>query len=243
MMKHGNSILTRRCSVALVLLCAIASQSHSADGDAADYLTGGVKAAPSAYKVTLKKIEFRRSDNSYYTFFDGSSQFDIASASAGEAVGTFAQGASLPAGTYNQMRLTVSRIFQLTGSYADAGSGQPCRTSAGNSCSGSMGGVSSLCDGTTDGGTATEQTVYVPTGGAASTAIVAAGMEEIGDTSTGDLRFPVTMPATTVSADNTVPPSIRIDFDVADAMELLTTGVGTCELTPTPPTITVTITP
>jgi len=242
-MKYGNSKGIRRCSVALVLLCAATSQSHGADGDAADYLTGGVKAAPNVYKVTLKKIEFRRSDNSYYTFFDGSSQFDIASASAGEAVGTFAQGASLPAGTYNQMRLTVSRIFQLTGSYTNAGSGQPCRTNTGSSCSGSRGGVSNLCDGATDGGTATEQALYVPTGGAASTAIAAAGMEEIGDTATGDLRFPVSMSTTTVSADNTVPPSIRIDFDVADAMELLTTGVGACELTPTPPTITVTITP
>lgn len=174
-----------------VTMLAAASGCAAATAHAANF--GGVDATPTAYEVTLTKVEFIDSVGTAVTFAEGSYTFDIASASA---VGSFASGSTLPPGSYVSIRYTLSRTFGLSGASADAGAGQPCRTDSGNGSAGTL------------------------LGGA----------------------LQMTRPAAfTIPEGATVMPGIRIDFDVLNGMEVLTTGAGTCAVMPQPPVVTFTL--
>lgn len=202
---------------------------------------GGTAATPTTYEITIRKVEFKRSDSSYYTFFEGASTFDLGSSNvaSGQTVGAFAAGNSLEPGTsYSAIRLTVNSSFSMAGEVASAGGAQPCRT--GGAASGTaqvLGGVTMVTANAT-GGVGSVQTVAAPTdsgGTTVATALAAAGMEDLG----GQYRMEVPL-LLSVPADDTVPPALQIDFDAANALEFLTTGVGTCVVMPLPPVISVT---
>lgn len=201
----------------------------------------GVDATPTVYEVTMTKVEFKNSAGSYVVLAEGNATFDIAAATAGAAVGSFASGQALPAGTYTHIRFTLSRTFGLTGSIADAGSGQPCRTGTANGIAGTLNGgaITGVGDGTTDGAAGTKQSVPIPTGAAVTTALTTMGITEVGGVGGSAIQMEVAAPFT-LPANATVMPSLRIDFDVANAMEFLTTGAGTCAAMPQPPVITFT---
>jgi hypothetical protein len=201
-------------------------------------LIGGVLANPSTYVVTVTKIEFQKTDGTFVTFASGASQFDIASVGAGQAVGTLALGQSLPAGSYTGIRITFSRTFGMTGAVADANGGQPARTNTGNAATQTAPpDFTSIGVATTDGAAGTLQQIPVPFGTAVTTALTAEGIEEVGTT---ELRMTVAS-AFTVLPEQTVPPAVRVDFDVTGGIEFLTTGVGTAIVIPTPPSVNVTV--
>lgn len=202
---------------------------------------GGVDVTPTNYVVTLKKVEFIRSDNSAFVFAEGNFSFDIASATAGESIGAFAAGNILPPGTYTGMRITVGRSFGLTASTVNAGAGQPCRTATGNASTATLvgGTITGVGVGTTDGAAATQQNVPIPTGAAVTTALTGLNMSEVAGAGSD-----VTLTANAnivIPEDDAVIPSIGVDFNVTNAAELLTTGGGTCTAFPQPPGITITI--
>lgn len=201
---------------------------------------GGVAATPTVYEVTMTKVEFKNSAGSYVILAEGNATFDIAAATAGAAVGAFASGQTLPPGSYTHIRFTLSRTFGLTGSIADANGGQPCRTNSANSSAGILpGSITGVGDGTTDGAAGTKQSVPIPTGAAVTTALTTMGITEVGGVGGSAIQMEVAAPFT-LPANATVMPSLRIDFDVANAMEFLTTGAGTCAAMPQPPVITFT---
>lgn len=202
---------------------------------------GGAAATPTLYEITIRKVEFKRADNTYYTFFEGTSTFDLgsANASAGQSVGAFAAGNSLEPGvSYSAMRLTVNSAFAMAGQVTNAGSSQPCRTGGGASGTAQVLNNVNMVTGNATGGAGTRQTVSAPTDSGGTTvanALAAASMEDLG----GQYRMEVSL-SLNVPVDNAVPPALQISFDAANALEFRTTGVSTCVVMPLPPVITVT---
>jgi hypothetical protein len=71
---------------------------------------------PTVYKVTVKKVEFSTdAGTTFVTLREADQQIDIASVNAGALAGSYASGASLPAGTYNRIRVTISCTIRLRG--------------------------------------------------------------------------------------------------------------------------------
>lgn len=198
---------------------------------------GGVDITPSAYEITLKTVEFRQAGGGWVTFIDGTYTFDIASTTAGAAVGAFATGSSLPNGTYDSMRITLSRTFNMTFATANAGAGQACRTNTGNG-TGPYGGLTNAGSGTVGAVGATLQAVPIPTGGTVTTALSGAGFTEVGGAG-GDIQF--STPVAFTIDENSTPPAMRIDFDVTNRAEAATTGAGTCSVFPQVPGVAITI--
>jgi len=76
---------------------------------------GNIPASQVAkYEVTVKKVEiFNSTTNSWFTLTSTPKTFDIASVSAGAAVGDMISGVIPPAGTYTQVRITVGSEFKI----------------------------------------------------------------------------------------------------------------------------------
>lgn len=76
---------------------------------------GNIPASQVAkYEVTVKKVEiFNSTTNSWFTLASTPKTFDIASVSAGAAVGDMISGVIPPAGTYTQVRITVGSEFKI----------------------------------------------------------------------------------------------------------------------------------
>lgn len=75
-------------------------------------------ATPAIYEVTVKKIEFHnQATGSFVTVKEADLTFNIASVTAGATVGSYISGAEIPEGTYDQVRVTISRNMgiQATG--------------------------------------------------------------------------------------------------------------------------------
>jgi hypothetical protein len=69
---------------------------------------------PETYQVTIKKVElYNSTTGSWVTAGEGALTFNIASASAGQAVGSYVSGKSIPEGVYTQIRVTVSRTMSI----------------------------------------------------------------------------------------------------------------------------------
>ncbi len=73
-----------------------------------------VDVTPEIYKVTINKIEFHNSTtDTWITVGQGDMTFDIASVNAGATVGGYVSGKPIPAGTYDKVRITVSRHMSI----------------------------------------------------------------------------------------------------------------------------------
>lgn len=203
---------------------------------------GGVAATPTVYKVNITKIEFF--NGGWVTYFSGSCVMDIASVAAGASAGGCGAGGTLPSGTYTQMRVTMSRTFTLSGSVADDTSGagiQPCRTGTGLGTATIVGGAvtySNTNNGSTDGGTATEQSILIPTASdnSIATAITNAGMGIDATSLTMTINITYVIPAGEIAAAS----GFGVNFQVENKMEFIQTGAGSCQLINLPPLITVT---
>ena len=89
------------------------------------------------------------------------------------------------------------------------------------------------------GGAAADRVMSIPTQADAAIDAVS-GLDFVGGPGTGgDLQVTVALAAFTVAATDTVPPTLGVQFDVANKLEFIGTG-GACLGIVLPPTVTVT---
>jgi hypothetical protein len=91
-------------------LCAwwlgVAAAAGAATGDG-----GG-----QVYKITITTIEMSSdSGSTYQTVFSGSQEIDIAAANAGAVAASLVSGVTLPAATYNRVRVTIGGTLNAKG--------------------------------------------------------------------------------------------------------------------------------
>jgi len=213
-----------------VMICTVFFYSETLHAAVA----GGTDTTPTVYEVTVTKVEFQRADGTFFDLNTGNILLDIASSLAGQSVGAVAEGVILPAGAYTGMRLTFSRTFGITALIADAGMGTRGFTTTGNGTT-TAGAITNIGVATAGAGAATKQSVDVPDGGDADTAIANAGLTEVGTT-----ELQMTTPFAFVIEEGDVMPAIQIDFDVTDAVEFAEPAMGTVIVLPGAPTVTVT---
>ena len=73
-------------------------------------------ATPAVYKVTLKKLELSTNGGStWITIKEADQEMDIASVNAGQVAAGYISNVSIPVGTYNRMRVTISATFKMQG--------------------------------------------------------------------------------------------------------------------------------
>ena len=81
-----------------------------------------IPVTPEVYKVTINKVEIHNSTtDTWVTIGQGDKTFDIASVSAGASVGGYISGKAIPAGTYDKVRVTVSRHMYIKIHYSSGG--------------------------------------------------------------------------------------------------------------------------
>jgi hypothetical protein len=201
----------------------------------ANIIPGSTQATPTNFEVTVLKIEFLNGNNQFVPFAEGHFVFDIASVNAAQTVGTIGEGKTLPMGSYSAARITFANSFGMTGFVTDAGGGQPARTNTGNP-TGTESGYYPVSYATPDGAPASKQTIVIPSGPGVIEALAANGITIDGN---GNLSYVQPVPAFSVSASNDTLPDVGISFDVTNAMEFLTIGVGTAIVVPAPPGISI----
>jgi hypothetical protein len=232
MMALSNKKLSGRAAGllgALVLACAV-----SGNASAGPIVTAGGKATtPSKYVVTIKSIQFRSIDGTFWTFFAGASSIDLGSGKVqpGGSGGAIGEGVSIPAGSYNGIRVTVARSFTMNGSATAVGPGPAATCSTGGSGDILSGGYTIQVvnrNGATD-----DRLLSIPP--EANTAIGnVPGMAIVGT----DLQMTTSLPTFTVSPTSTTAPSVGVKFDVANTVEFLNTGTA-CYAIVLPPTVTI----
>ena len=117
--------------VAWALLLLTAGRLEAASGD-----------ADGTYTVTITKIEMSSNGgSSYMTLFSGSSDINIASASAGAVAAGLVSGADVPPGAYNRIRVTLSSILRLKGFVNNTGAGTTLYSNGGTDGTGFSGAV------------------------------------------------------------------------------------------------------
>lgn len=202
----------------------------------ADQFSGN--GTPTQYLLTISKIEFHKagdSDSVYTTYANSTGQYDIAASDPGANVGVLSSTGTLSSGTYDKIRFTVSKTMSIKGSYnGTLSNGVTCRTTDtptivsdpfGN------GSVSQVYLGETDGGAAELETVTVPSGSNVETS------EDFADLGTS---FRGTLPVNfTISS---AIPSVKLSFNVTNALMFQAYGGAQCVVFPGPPTVTVTVT-
>lgn len=193
----------------------------------------------TVYIVSVTKIELCSSVacSNPVILGSGTKNFDIASITAGTAVGAYANTNGLPSGrTFSHIRSTLSRTMQIAGN------------------AGSPGGVAGDCitDGTA--GAITGGAVHAPAqpqatsnlvvpnllaiGGAAPTAgqFAAQGISLIDATS---FQFLTALTSPVTVGDT--PPNIDIAFQTQNAVGAVNNGANICEMFPQPPVVTITV--
>jgi len=156
-------------------------------------------ATPITYEVTMKKVELRDSSGNWVTAREADLTFNIASADAGAVVGSYISGASIPVGTYDQVRATMSRDLgvQATGS---VGGTTYYSTSGSTTIPGDLGSAITI---STDSGDYAQGTIQIPS----NVSGVDATAGTFVDTTT--LSTPIIVGKGTIQ-------SVTIKFDVTD---------------------------
>jgi len=68
---------------------------------------------PTTYKITIQKFEMKTTDDTWVTISELNQEVDIVSVGAGAVAGTL--GGGVPAGSYDNFRLTISETIKVTG--------------------------------------------------------------------------------------------------------------------------------
>lgn len=110
-----------------LMIAAILVSATSARAACLDLGTATCEPATS-YEITIDKVEFCKSAScaSPFVVSSSSEDFDISSASAGGAVGNYADLDAVPAGVYTHIRTTIDGQITFSG---------PAVTTGGNNCS------------------------------------------------------------------------------------------------------------
>lgn len=210
---------------------------------AGPFVTAGGKAAtPTQYVITMKTIEFRRSDGTYYTFSSSPQTIDIGSSAvaAGGVGGSVGSGQSLPAGTYDAIRVTFSRDFAITASATSVGpDGPAANCGTGGSTDATLSGYTvQVVNRSLGAVTTTSRTLSIPPQ-ANATINGQPGMAVVG--TANDIQVTNVISAFTVLATDTVPPAFTVQFDVTGGVEFLNNNPGSgvnCYAIFLPPTVT-----
>ena len=213
-----------------VVNIAIAGATHTSAGN----FSGN--ATPTEYIITVNAIEFHKvgdDADTFQAFVNKASNWDIASANPGAAIGSVSATNPLPKGTYDKIRFTVSKTMTIKGSVASLSGGLPCRTNADGGTVTNPFGPGALAFaylGSRDGGSATAETVTVPTG---TDSELPADFTDLGSA----FRATMTLGSKFTVANNV--PKFEMKFDVTNAMQfvLLPDLSGRCVVFPGPPSV------
>jgi hypothetical protein len=214
------------------------------------------KGPASTYIIQIKKFELCQDvDNTGggcagpFVVGSGTKSFDIASASVGAAVGSYASNVVFPAGvTYKYIRFTLSRTFTIAGvvqNVFNVAGGTTCRTGGADATGFTL---ATAGIGLVGGGTAAPQVLKIPNTGAwdgtypnyptsiTSTSPAVSIADNAPDFA---VTWPLTKPFTVTSST----PVITIAFDTQHALGAGSTlaSNGQCSLNPQPPQISITV--
>ena len=146
---------------------------------------------PTKYEVTMKKVELCENatcSGTPYVLGTTSMAADIASASAGADVSSYAPTTGIPAGiTYTHLRVTLDRTFNVIASISVGA--KTCRTDGGDNA-----GATQLTLGT-NGGTAVSEAMYLVNAGSYG----AGDGARDGDVGSSDLDYDYSSPSSAVS--------------------------------------------
>lgn len=195
----------------------------------------------SQYTVTLKSFDFCTSAacSTYVNVTTKTQAIDIASATAGADVGTYASVTVPPLVTgitYSHVRIRMSGTFTIKGFGTDGVNN--CRTEAANgytSLTTPLGGAKEASAALAQAN-ATAQLMTVPTAGSqpGGQPVLPSGIVQDG----GDLVMTMSITPFTVGA---AAPTVVVKFDTSSTILFIQTGPTGCELAfPQPPTVTAT---
>ncbi len=192
----------------------------------------------STYIISVTSIELCSSAacGDPYLLGSGSTNFDIASAAVGGAIGAYASTSGMPIGrTFTHIRTQLARIIQIAGN-----AGQP-------------GGVSADCitDGTagtaaagavlTEGGALAVSDLVVPNIGAFGGQPTAGQYAAQGITLIDGTTFQFLTTLTSPITVGTTPPNIDIASQTQNAVGAVNDGSNDCRMFPQPPVVSLTV--
>lgn len=195
------------------------------------FVSGGVLVTPSVYTVHVSALAFAKVGGGTTPFHTGASDFDIAAVAAGATVGNYGSGATIPLGTYSGVQFTMGRSMTVIASGIDD-SGQTCHTLAGAGTVSFQGMTISL--GSTDASvSATAEEISIPVSTAITQTLEQDGLSVLSDGSLqGTLNF--SNGNKTITDPNA---TIKLIFNVTNAVELKDIGSGRCIILPNAPSL------
>ncbi len=205
------------------------------------------KGEATTYNITMQKVELCQDStcSTSYTVGNNSKTVNIASASAGADIGSYAPTTGLPMGqTYSHLRVTLSRSFTISGSVTtDNG---VCYTDGDTSSA-----TDNLHVGTTTASSVAETTIwladadtYNAANGAGGGANIPIAYTSPTYASTMSLSGNSALMIYELAAPYTVgfkTPVIKVTFNVSEALGAFRTGGGVCTLWPEEPMVTISI--
>lgn len=218
---------------ACIFLCAVTIITPGLSAG----IMGGTDLTPMTYDIQITKIEFQNDDSDWLIFYSGGTTFDIGSVSPNATIGQVAPGTSLPIDTYVAIRITFDDSFGLTG--VGTHGGQRMITETGNPADQAFAGP-----GLTNIGRATKHPVNPPTkqfiplpqGGVVPGLLAGAGMTDLG------AQLQLTRAVNFTIIDTNILPTIRIKFNISNAMEIRYNAPNQYLVIPLPPSIDITVT-
>src|SRR3990167_2032186 len=218
----------------IVSACSYAAETHTSGGNFAG------NATPTKYVLTISAIEFHKVGDGatvFVPFVDTSAEWDIASANPDANIGTMSSTKSLPAGTYDKIRFTVSKTMTIQGATSSLSGGAPSRTESDAQTVTNPFGAGVLDIGylgARDGAASEPETVTVPSG---SDVEASSDFTDLGTSFRGVLTLPNTF---TISGTGGLP-MIKLKFDVTNAMQfvVLPDQTNRCIVFPGPPSLAV----
>ena len=177
---------------------------------------------PSVWNVTLDDVYFCHDGTDCQLYSDDSHTYDIASASAGNNVGFFGAGSTVPAGDYNQIRFDVNATMGIKA----VNTSLNCHTvtDGGTFSKGLVLIGASKGEEGSDAGDAELQDMTMPTG---------TNMNYQEDSSLEGGEFQVTMTIPEFHLDNTAPPpEMKMKFDLTNSISFTNDYSGSPDNTP-----------
>jgi len=107
----------------LLLVSSIKTRVYADSGPNPLFTGNAGSEVSGTYTITIKKMEISTDGNTWVTLGESTQDFNIAGYSIGDSVGSYISNNSIPAGTYNYLRITQSRTMTIKGRSGDQDSG------------------------------------------------------------------------------------------------------------------------
>jgi len=232
-MKYINRKALKNISLSLGLLLMLSTfnNTYAGSGDA------------TIYEITITKIEICESSDGTstctnpLTIGSSSKDFDIASASVGAEIGTYAPLNTIPKGTTaTHMRVTMSRSIDVSG-YVDVPGLGACYTDSGGAAgTATTAGIGKLIP------NSSIQTLFIPNvgaiGGQPDATVYTNNNITLLD---GGIEISMIQSFGKTMTMGDIPPAIDLAFNTEGALQAFNAG-GACWMIPAAPTVEMTIT-